>query len=47
LNDTGAGFGFDTNKVTMFFKNGKEKNYQLKTKSGIAKDIVDSIIELL
>ncbi len=47
LNDTGAGFGFDTNKVTMFFKNGKEKNYKLKTKSGIAKDIVDSIIELL
>jgi phosphopantothenoylcysteine decarboxylase/phosphopantothenate--cysteine ligase len=47
LNDAGAGFGGDTNKVTIFFKNGKEKETGLKQKAGIAKDIVDSITELL
>ena len=46
LNDTGAGFGFDTNKVTLLFKNGEIKEIGLKSKKEIAKDIVDSIIEL-
>lgn len=46
LRDEGAGFGHDTNKVTLFFKNGKEKQIELKSKSALAKDIVDAIIEL-
>ena len=46
LKDEGAGFGHDTNKVTLFFKNGKEKQIGLKSKSALAKDIVDSIIEI-
>jgi phosphopantothenoylcysteine decarboxylase/phosphopantothenate--cysteine ligase len=46
LKDEGAGFGHDTNKVTLFFKNGKEKQIELKPKPGLAKDIVDAIIEI-
>lgn len=46
LKDDGAGFGHDTNKVTLFFKTGKEKEIELKSKSALAKDIVDAIIEI-
>jgi phosphopantothenoylcysteine decarboxylase/phosphopantothenate--cysteine ligase len=46
LKDEGAGFGHDTNKVTLLFKNGGEKQINLKSKSALAKDIVDSIIEI-
>jgi phosphopantothenoylcysteine decarboxylase/phosphopantothenate--cysteine ligase len=46
LQDEGAGFGHDTNKVTLFFKGGKEKIINLKSKSALAKDIVDAIIEI-
>jgi phosphopantothenoylcysteine decarboxylase/phosphopantothenate--cysteine ligase len=47
LNDEGAGFGYDTNKVTFFFKNGDKKDVALKSKKLLAKDIIDAIIELL
>jgi len=44
LNDTGAGFGHDTNKVTLF--DGKQKNtFELKSKKEVAKDIVEAIIQ--
>jgi len=46
LKDEGAGFGHDTNKVTLFFKSGIEKQIDLKSKSALAKDIVDAIIEI-
>ena len=46
LKDQGAGFGHNTNKVSLFFKDGKEKQIGLKSKSELAKDIVDSIIEI-
>lgn len=46
LNDIGAGFGHDTNKVSIFDKSGKEFNFELKSKSGVAKDIVATIIKL-
>ena len=46
LNDNGAGFGFDTNKITLFYKNGEQKQIELKSKQALAKDIVDAIIEL-
>lgn len=46
LKDEGAGFGHDTNKVTLFFKNHSQKQFGLKPKTELAKDIVDSIIEL-
>lgn len=47
LKDEGAAFGFDTNQVTLFFKNGSEKKIDLKSKSALAKDIVDSITALM
>lgn len=47
LNDAGAGFGYDTNQVTIFEKNGAEIPYAQKSKQGVARDIVDRIIKLL
>ncbi|MGE5521705.1 MAG: bifunctional phosphopantothenoylcysteine decarboxylase/phosphopantothenate--cysteine ligase CoaBC [Candidatus Dadabacteria bacterium] len=47
LNDKGAGFQADTNKVSLFYKTGEEKTFELKSKTLVAKDIVDSIISIL
>lgn len=47
LRDEGAGFGFDTNKATFYFRNGSEKTMELKSKMDLAKDIVNAITELL
>ena len=47
LNDEGAGFGVDTNKITIFEKNGDELAYDRKPKQQVAKDIVDRIVNLL
>jgi phosphopantothenoylcysteine decarboxylase/phosphopantothenate--cysteine ligase len=47
LNDNGAGFGFDTNKITIFSKDGSEQAYVQKPKQQVAKDIVDRIVKLL
>ncbi len=44
LNDAGAGFGHDTNKITIFQKNGAEISFDTKSKGEVAKDIVDTII---
>ena len=46
LNDTGAGFGHDTNKITIFEKSGQEFAFETKSKNEVAKDIVDTIIRL-
>lgn len=45
LNDKGAGFRHDTNKVTILNKKGKEKSFGLKSKIEVAKDIIDVIME--
>lgn len=47
LNDEGAGFGHDTNKITIFEKGGNEINYDRKPKQQVAKDIVDRIVNML
>lgn len=47
LNDTGAGFQHDTNKVTFIHKNNKEKQFQLKSKKAVAIDIVNEVELLL
>ena len=44
LNDAGAGFGLDTNKVTIFQRDGRETHFDTKPKEDVAKDIVDTII---
>jgi len=46
LKDAGAGFGHDSNKVTIFGKEGQEFSFPLKSKEAVAKDIVDTIIRL-
>lgn len=43
LNDKGAGFGYDTNKVTIITAQGEIKAYPLKDKRTVAKDIVDRL----
>lgn len=47
LQDEQAGFGKDTNKVTIFDTGGNEFKYDTKTKSLVAKDIVELIIQKL
>ncbi len=44
LKDKGVGFGYDTNKVTIFNKAGEMKEFELKSKVEVAKDIVIEII---
>lgn len=46
LNDQGAGFGFDTNKITIISKDGKKNTFELKDKSLVAKDIVDITLDV-
>lgn len=43
LRDEGAGFGCDTNKVTLLFRDGTQKNYPLLTKEAVAGIILDNI----
>ena len=45
LNDTGAGFKTDTNKVTFIDDKGSVNEFQLKTKAEVAKDLLDEIIK--
>ncbi len=46
LSDANAGFGHETNKITIF-TNNKSESYQLKNKTAVADDIVKSIIALM
>jgi len=43
LNDSGAGFGFDTNKIQIIDKSLNINEFELKTKTEVASDIFDSI----
>jgi phosphopantothenoylcysteine decarboxylase / phosphopantothenate---cysteine ligase len=45
MNDPGAGFRKDTNKVTIFNANGSETEFETKSKEEVAKDIADTIIQ--
>lgn len=47
LRDEGAGFGHDTNKITIFDKAGKAHPFEVKSKKEAAIDIVNSIINLM
>jgi len=44
LADKGAGFGHNSNKITIFDNKGKEIAFELKSKEQVAKDILDTII---
>ncbi len=43
LRDAGAGFGGDTNKITLFTRTGDKTQYPLTTKAEAAREIVDLI----
>ena len=45
LNDKEAGFGYDTNKITIIEKENKIEKFELKNKSLVAKDIFKKIIQ--
>lgn len=47
LKDPGAGFGGDTNKVTMYDRTEQRYEYHLKPKQVVAQDIVDRICGML
>ncbi|MGD9977834.1 MAG: bifunctional phosphopantothenoylcysteine decarboxylase/phosphopantothenate--cysteine ligase CoaBC [Bacteroidales bacterium] len=47
LNDSGAGFGFDTNKISIIDRAGKMVCYDLKSKTEVAGDIVDAVFAKL
>jgi len=47
LNDKGAGFGVNTNKVTLINNEENITNYDLKSKAEVAKDILSEIITLI
>jgi len=46
LRDKGAGFGFDTNKISILIRNGKIYNFPLKSKKEVAADIVNQLFEM-
>lgn len=45
LQDPGAGFGYDTNKITIIDKSGQEYLFDTKSKQAAAADIVNTIIK--
>ena len=47
LREDGAGFGHDTNKITIIDRNNNIDNFELKSKEEAAKDILDKIVEII
>ncbi len=47
LKDRGAGFGVDTNKISIIDSSGKKDDFEVKPKSEVAKDIVNELIKRL
>lgn len=45
LNDEGAGFGHDTNRITLIHKDGEITRFELKSKTEVAADIVQAIAQ--
>lgn len=45
LRDKGAGFGHDTNKISIIDKENNILDFELKTKQEVAKDIINAILE--
>ncbi|MGQ8336851.1 bifunctional phosphopantothenoylcysteine decarboxylase/phosphopantothenate--cysteine ligase CoaBC [Sunxiuqinia sp. A32] len=45
LQDKGAGFGVDTNKITILSKDNKAQKFELKQKTEVAADLVGKIVE--
>ena len=46
VNDVGAGFQYDTNKVTIIDNSGKVTKFDLKPKTEVARDIADYVSKI-
>lgn len=44
LNDVGAGFRYDTNKIAIINRQGVRNDFELKDKKQVAKDIIDETL---
>ena len=44
LNDEGAGFGVDTNRVSLIFRNGNIIKFELAPKQTVAKNILENVV---
>ena len=47
LNDKGAGFKTDTNKISIIDNDNKLHNFELKSKQDVAKDIINHLTHYL
>jgi phosphopantothenoylcysteine decarboxylase / phosphopantothenate---cysteine ligase len=47
LKNEGAGFGTDTNQITLFWPDNKRKEFGLKSKAEVALDITQEIVKML
>ncbi len=47
LNDPGAGFSHDTNKISVLDRNNKITHFELKSKTAVAADIINMVAERL
>jgi phosphopantothenoylcysteine decarboxylase/phosphopantothenate--cysteine ligase len=47
LNENGAGFGYDTNKITIIDRNNKIDKFELKSKEEAAIDILNKIVSMI
>lgn len=45
MRDSGAGFGFDTNKISLLYINGLTTNFALQSKQSLAKIIVKEALQ--
>ncbi|CAN5403811.1 bifunctional phosphopantothenoylcysteine decarboxylase/phosphopantothenate--cysteine ligase CoaBC [soil metagenome] len=46
LRNSGAGFGKDTNQITIIARDGKTINFDLKSKAEVANDITDYLVKV-
>ena len=47
LQDKGAGFRYDTNKIKILDKEGNQYDFDLKSKQAVAEDILNIVLEKL
>jgi phosphopantothenoylcysteine decarboxylase / phosphopantothenate---cysteine ligase len=47
LKEEGAGFGYETNKITIIDRNNNIDKFELKSKEEAAKDILDKIVSMI
>jgi len=47
LKESGAGFGYDTNRITIIDRNNNIDKFELKSKEEAAKDILNKIVSMI